>query len=384
MPTLLVPSLQSSLPTRPVGINLSDPITRGLVFAAYVVGDRFYDAVSRTTSVKVGTLRPMASIDGNRAPAMHGKGAAAVGGGFLEATAADRINGPLSVFVEGNHPTNGTTAALFKSHDATTKDGFGLHWDDGINFTTNCFFYYRNNSNGSASNADALGANSELYAHRMAITADGTNVNFYAKGKLDRTVADAVLPNANSARRVTIAGVKNFQSTQSVSVALVFNRVISLAEYQRLYACPAIVFEPDMMPLYWTAVTAQFLRPISDISNSGWTPSSGSDLFAMIGETVRNDATYISATDVGAVCEVLLGSGVSDPLSSINHLPRIVMSAGSGGIILRLKQGTTVIKEWVYASLTGTDTLYEPTLSAGEIDSITDYTDLRIYMETTA
>ena len=131
-------------------------------------------------------------------------------------------------------------------------------------------------------------------------------------------------------------------------------------------------------------VTAQFLRPISDVSNSGWVPSSGSDLFAMIGETVRNDSTYISATAPGSICEVMLGTSTGDPLSSINHLPRIVMSAGTGGIIVRLKQGATVIKAWTYASLTGTDTLYEPTLTSGEIDSITDYTNLRLQLETTA
>lgn len=139
------------------------------------------------------------------------------------------------------------------------------------------------------------------------------------------------------------------------------------------------------MRIFWVpGVTAQFLRPISDVSNSGWVPSSGSDLFAMIGETVRNDATYISSTTTGAICEVLLGTSDGDPASSVDHLPRIVMSAGSGGIIVRLKQGTTVIKTWTYASLTGTDTLYEPTLTSGEIDSITDYTDLRLQLETTA
>lgn len=147
---------------------------------------------------------------------------------------------------------------------------------------------------------------------------------------------------------------------------------------------PWQLIAPEVIPLFFSTVTAQFLRPISDVSNSGWTPSTGSDLFACIGETVRNDSTYISATAPGAICEVLLGTSAGDPLSSINHLPRIVMSAGSGGIILRLKQGATIIKAWTYASLAVSDTLYEPTLTSGEIDSITDYTDLRLEMETTA
>jgi len=163
-----------------------------------------------------------------------------------------------------------------------------------------------------------------------------------------------------------------------------FNKGLTDAEAKSFLQNPWQLFSPETIPLFWSGVTAQFLRPISDVSNSGWTPSSGSDLFPMIGETTRNDTTYISATEAGAWCEVLLGTSGGDPLSSVNHLPRIVMSAGSGGIIVRLKQGATLIKEWTYSSLTGTDTLYEPTLTGGEIDSITDYTDLRLYLETTA
>lgn len=182
-----------------------------------------------------------------------------------------------------------------------------------------------------------------------------------------------------------IGGDESFgSSNHSVIAYAKWSRYLTASERETLRNNPWQIFEPESIPLFWTGVTAQFLRPISDVSNSGWTPSSGSDLFPMIGETVRNDATYISATEAGAACEVLLGTSTGDPLSSINHLPRIVMSAGSGGIIIRLKQGATLIKEWTYSSLTGTDTLYEPTLTGGEIDSITDYTDLRLYLETTA
>ena len=169
-----------------------------------------------------------------------------------------------------------------------------------------------------------------------------------------------------------------------IYLALIYDRFLTDADHAALYANPHQIFKPRTFPVHMPIATAQFLRPISDVSNSGWVPSSGSDLFAMIGETVRNDATYISATTPGAICEVLLGTSDGDPASSIDHLPRIVMSAGSGGIIVRLKQGSTVIKAWTYASLTGTDTLYEPTLTSGEIDSITDYTDLRLQLETTA
>ena len=169
-----------------------------------------------------------------------------------------------------------------------------------------------------------------------------------------------------------------------ISLAVIWNRALSSDEIRSLHKNPWQIFEPEQIPLFRPVIAAQFLRPIADIANSGWTPSTGSDLFACIGEAVRNDTTYISATAPGAICEVLLGTSSGDPLSSINHLPRIVMSAGAGGIILRLKQGATLIKAWTYASLAASDTLYEPTLTAGEIDSISDYANLRLEMETTS
>lgn len=380
MPALLVPGIRRRLPTKPVKVNQSDPITDGLVFACYVVGSGFYDAVRCVSSVKSGTVTPIASVDGNREPAMHGKGTVGPGGGFTEGpTGADTVAGPFSVFVEGNNPGNGGTAPLFKSHDPATRDGFGLHVDDGISFTTNCFFYYSNNANRAASNADALNANSELYAHRIAITANGTDVCFYSKNALNRTVANTSLPNANPARRTTVAGINFAQGLQSVSVVLVFNRVISLSEYQRLYECPAIVFEPETIPLFWSGVTAQFARPTSDASAGAWTASTGSDLYAMIDETAASDADYITTVNA-STCEVAL-STLSDPASSSGHIVRYRLSAEAGGVTVRLRQGTTTIASWTHSPAPSSLTNYAQTLSGGEADSITDYTALKIQFE---
>lgn len=227
-------------------------------------------------------------------------------------------------------------------------------------------------------------------AHTVALEAwsiGGTatrKMRMYCDGNLI-AASDSVSLNSNS-QTMEVALPKKYNTvghgpaTAMVWVAAVLDTLCA----RDISIYPWKVFAPVGLPTSWVSVVAQFLRPISDVSNSGWTPSSGSDLFPMIGEATRNDATYISATEPGAACEVLLGTSDGDPLSSVNHLPRIVMSAGSGGIIIRLKQGATLIKEWTYSSLTGTDTLYEPTLTGGEIDSITDYTDLRLYLETTA
>lgn len=130
-----------------------------------------------------------------------------------------------------------------------------------------------------------------------------------------------------------------------------------------------------------SAVATQVLHPTTDASNTGWTASTGTDLAAMIGETVRNDATYISTDALGAIYECALTLG-TDPVSSIGHIPSLVLSANTGGITIRLKQGATTVATWTYPTLPATPTLYTPTLTTGEIDSITDYSDLRISFET--
>lgn len=130
-------------------------------------------------------------------------------------------------------------------------------------------------------------------------------------------------------------------------------------------------------------VVAQIARPIADLSNTGWSPSSGADLYPMVGETVRDDASYITASLVGAICELDLAA-LADPAVSTGHLPTLVLSApGGGGITIRLRQGTTTIATWTYHP-GATPTEYTPALSGAEADSITDYTALRLQFEAIA
>lgn len=128
-------------------------------------------------------------------------------------------------------------------------------------------------------------------------------------------------------------------------------------------------------------VTAQFSRPTSDVSAGTWTASTGSDLFAMLDETSANDSDYIVTTGT-STCEVALGS-LTDPGSSNGHIVRYRISATSGGIIVRLRQGTTTIATWTHASAPSSLTTYEQTLTGGEADSISDYSALRLQFEAT-
>jgi len=63
-----------------------------------------------------------------------------------------------------------------------------------------------------------------------------------------------------------------------------------------------------------SSVLPQFARPVSDVSAGGWTPSSGSDLFAMVDEVTASDTDYIrsGASPANDAAVVTLG-GMSTP-----------------------------------------------------------------------
>lgn len=119
-------------------------------------------------------------------------------------------------------------------------------------------------------------------------------------------------------------------------------------------------------------------RPGSDTSNSGWTPSTGSDLYAMLDEVTPNDADYISAASAGSVCRLGLGA-VADPGTASGQVVSYRASSSTGnGLKVELMQGGTVIATWNHATLPATDTTYQQSLSAAECDAITDYTALSV------
>lgn len=133
---------------------------------------------------------------------------------------------------------------------------------------------------------------------------------------------------------------------------------------------------------------AQFARPSSDVSTTGWVPSSGGDLYAVIDESSANDSDYIrhQYTGGGNHAEVLLSS-VTDPISSINHTVRarikvdfnLASSVPTILVQVALKQGATTIATGSTPNM-GDGVWYDVafTLSGAETDSITNYADLRL------
>ena len=132
---------------------------------------------------------------------------------------------------------------------------------------------------------------------------------------------------------------------------------------------------------------AQNARPDADIQVGGWS-STGANLFSVLDESSANDADYISSTSSTPLPTdgLVTLSNVTDPVSSSGHKiwARCKGSTAAGSITVKLHQGNplgagTPIATLTIASLTTSFADYSATLSAGEANAITDYSDL--YME---
>ena len=163
-----------------------------------------------------------------------------------------------------------------------------------------------------------------------------------------------------------------------ISNIYVWKRGSSAEEAKRDFYNSWQVYEPEIVPL-WIPVSGsapQLLVPISDVSAGAWTPSSGSDLYAMLDESTYSDTDYI-VTSSASTCEMRVTTA-SDPSVSTGHILRYRLLAGSGSITAILKQGATTIASYGPHTLTGAAQDFSQTLTGGQADSITDYTDLRV------
>ncbi len=253
-------AVRNKRPTYRSDIDWSNPLARGLVFAAYPLGGNFYDAISKQVSANFSvnpTTRP--TIDGNKANTPEMRGATA---NFPQyTTQLDQLVGKYSLFAEGSLLTNATSSLVFDSFSSVSGNGLGLKFDD-LNLITNGFFLFLQNGNSSASNADVLGLNSENFKHRVMITGDGANVRLYAKNKLDITVVNAVTPLASTTRQTRLLS----SGTAALGLALAWNRVLSLDEYQSLFNNPDQLFKSLPRRRYF--VVGAFTKNLSGVFSS--------------------------------------------------------------------------------------------------------------------
>jgi hypothetical protein len=121
--------------------------------------------------------------------------------------------------------------------------------------------------------------------------------------------------------------------------------------------------------------SATYARPASDITKQ-WTPSSGTDHFAMIDEVTASDADYISATAAGQTTEVKLQAMTQPQAGTSVAIGYRVQGITSGaGVTVSMVQGTTVIATDTNRTSNGDYTL---TVAPATWASVTDWTDIRL------
>ena len=123
--------------------------------------------------------------------------------------------------------------------------------------------------------------------------------------------------------------------------------------------------------------TYTYARPTSDITTQ-WTPSTGTDHFALIDETTASDADYIIATAAGQTDEVRLASMTAPQAGTdllINY--RVQGIVGSATVTMSLRQGSggTLIAT---DTAKNTNNTYQLVVPAATWASVTDWTDLRL------
>lgn len=95
--------------------------------------------------------------------------------------------------------------------------------------------------------------------------------------------------------------------------------------------------------LVLSAGTISVYRPGSDIAVSGWTPSTGTDLYACIDETTASDADYITSPDVGTT-PATFGLTASVPAGTwaVNLRGQFLGTSGQVRVLMQDSGGSTV------------------------------------------
>jgi hypothetical protein len=135
----------------------------------------------------------------------------------------------------------------------------------------------------------------------------------------------------------------------------------------------------------------QYGRPSADTYLGNWEDEAAgtTNIYDGIDEVTPSDADYIVSDSAPStspyVCKL---TTVTDPATSSGHIVRYRYGKDAAGgaqidIVVQLREGYvnegtpgTLIKAWTHTNVSDTLTTAAQTLSAGEADSITDYSDL--------
>ena len=106
----------------------------------------------------------------------------------------------------------------------------------------------------------------------------------------------------------------------------------------------------------FSSITAYY--PGSDISVAGWTPSTGTDLFACVDETTYNDTDYITSPDL--TTNATMGWDNPVPAGTWSLAIRPMFPEGTSGQIrlVMLDSGSSSVGSSAWQTLTGAFVTY--------------------------
>lgn len=382
----------------PIGTPLdkANPFVKSLVFCAVPLGKTFIDLVTGVIGTPNGTTsNAIRSENGGKSRkaaagvATHGNGAAT---DYIIWPVSDKLRGATineagTVLCLGGttEQVDGKFYEFGGNFELSNGYGVGLGIDSYLHSARGPILIttYSGNARTSSYPNSPLGTNdfgNKTHFFGFSFSGNGASGSFFGNRSGFGWTGGGTYPSVTSGRQACVlqpSMVGVYSSATYVQLFLMWDRPLSLAEYQALYDNPWQIFEPERIYIPVDTVAApQLLAPIADLSAGGWTPSSGSDIYAMLDESTASDTDYIVSSTASS-CEMRLAVG-GDPAVSTGHILRYRLLSGTGSITAILKQGSTTIASFGPHTLTGSAQDFAQTLSAGQADSISDYSDLRV------
>ncbi len=130
----------------------------------------------------------------------------------------------------------------------------------------------------------------------------------------------------------------------------------------------------------------QFARPASDVQVAGWTPIPATPvtLFDKINEVVADDTNFIASPQAPSAAEAIVAlSALTPPGTTANFFVRYRFQKDQAGgaqidLTVTLYVLSTVIAQFVHPNINNGWTTVVQTLTAAQVNAITDYTNLRV------
>ena len=366
-------------PQYQVGIDQSNPLTRGLI-AAVNPATGIDHVTGRFINWTGGAKRTFA--DGAACVSTEGYGTNL----YAYIDYPSRSYTQMTALAVTTPRTVSTNLSVLQFASSTDGDPiFSIR--SGLTTASKMFSTVRNDIGNAATFVDTnlvafVAGQCSVVAAEM--TSAGGTIRWYINGVQDAQTSATDDAAGFTFNRLGLNCLSNLGGNEDfwdgeTSLYLIWDRLLTQDEHARIAKNPWQVFAHSRRTTLFLPVSgpaAQLLAPVSDVSAGSWAPSSGSDLYAMVDETAYGDTDYIYAASA-TTCTLALASG-SDPSSSSGHILRYRLLAGSGTVAVTLKQGTTTIASWGPHTLTGAAQDFAQTLTSGEADSITDYSALRV------